>query len=62
MYVSADLNGSCIVDLADVVRMAGEWVETGGVSADLYPDGVVNLKDYTLLVNSWLEKELWPPQ
>lgn len=59
---AADLNGNCIVDLADVGQMVGEWVGTVGISADLYPDDIVNLRDYALLVNNWLEKELWPPQ
>lgn len=58
----ADFSGNCIVDIADIQIMAGEWLESADVIADLYPDNKVDFKDYALLVDSWSEKKLWPAQ
>ena len=58
----ADLSGNCIVDLADVEIMAGQWLQSGENAADIYEDSIVNLKDFAVLANSWLDEQLWPPE
>jgi len=58
----ADLSDNCIVDLADVEIMAGQWLQSGENAADIYEDSIVNLKDFAVLANSWLDEQLWPPQ
>ncbi|GAH09239.1 unnamed protein product [marine sediment metagenome] len=58
----ADLSDNCIVDLADVEIMAGQWLQSGENTADIFEDSIVNLKDFAVLANSWLDEQLWPPQ
>jgi hypothetical protein len=58
---TADLSGNCVVDYADLVIMAGEWLGSGaGLVADLDRDGNVDLADYAKLADTWLEEVLWP--
>jgi len=58
---AADLSGNCVVDYADLVIMAGEWLGSGaGLAADLDRDGNVDLADYAKLADTWLEEVLWP--
>ncbi|UCG57143.1 MAG: hypothetical protein JSU70_20040 [Phycisphaerales bacterium] len=58
-----DLNDDCIVDYADLVIMAGEWLGSGaGLTADLDADDDVDFGDYADLADSWLDEALWPQQ
>jgi len=58
---AADLSGNCVVDYADLVIVAGEWLGSGaGLAADLDRDGNVDLADYAKLADMWLEEILWP--
>jgi len=57
-----DVSGDCVVDIADLEIMAGEWLDSDEIVADLYVDNKVNFKDYAVLVDSWLEMKLWPAE
>ena len=57
-----DISGDCVVDVADLEIMAGEWLNGGGSAADLYVDNKVDFKDYAVLMDNWLEIKLFPPQ
>ncbi|MHC4646366.1 MAG: hypothetical protein ACYTBJ_12770 [Planctomycetota bacterium] len=55
-----DLSGNCVVDLADIKIMAGEWLHNSNMVADLDLDSRVDFEDYALLADGWLEEILWP--
>jgi hypothetical protein len=58
---AVDLSGNCVVDYADLVIMAGEWLGSGAsLAADLDSDGNVDLADYAELADTWIEETLWP--
>jgi hypothetical protein len=60
--IPANFNGDCIVNIADLAVIAGQWQETGaGLSADLNADQSVDLADLILFADSWLEYENQSP-
>jgi predicted outer membrane repeat protein len=48
----ADLDGSGVVDVADLLMLLGQWNATGGV-ADLNGDGIVDVADLLVLLAAW---------
>jgi hypothetical protein len=57
----ADLSGNCVVDLADIEILAGEWLQSGaGLTADLDADADVDLADFAEIADGWHEQLLWP--
>ena len=57
----ADLSGNCVVDLADIEILAGQWLQSGpGITADLDADKDVDLGDFARIADAWLEELLWP--
>lgn len=55
-YVS-DLDGNCIVDIADLTMMADQWLSETGGTADLNKDGKVNLLDYVIFLQEWYAQQ-----
>jgi hypothetical protein len=57
----ADLSSNCVVDLADIEILAGEWLQSGaGLTADLDTDADVDLADFAEIADAWHEQQLWP--
>lgn len=51
---AADLDGSGIVDVVDLLLLLGSWGTTAGFSdADLNFDGLVDVTDLLVLLNAW---------
>ena len=48
----ADVNGDGIVNIQDLVLVAGQFGETGKNSADVNGDGVVNIQDLVLVAGA----------
>jgi hypothetical protein len=60
-FAAVDLKGDCIIDIADLGIMSGQWLDEGSASGDLYKDSTVDFKDYAILADRWLETEgMWP--
>jgi len=58
---AADLNSDCVVDMADVEIMAGDWLTVDpALAADLNADSSVDFRDYAALADQWLNEQLWP--
>ncbi len=58
---AADLSNDCVVDIADLRAVGGQWLHTGsGLQADLDGDEKVGFKDYCLLAGGWLDEAFWP--
>jgi len=58
---AADLNSDCVVDMADVEIMAGDWLAVDpALAADLNADSSVDFNDYAALADQWLDEQLWP--
>ncbi len=51
---AGDLDGDCIVSVADAARFAGEWLLSGMLPADLDGQGTVDNEDFSLLASNWL--------
>ena len=51
----ADVNGDGIVNIQDLVLIAGQFGETGKNSADVNGDGVVNIQDLVLVAGAFGE-------
>ena len=51
----ADVNGDGIVNIQDLVLVAGQFGETGKNSADVNGDGVVNIQDLVLVAGAFGE-------
>lgn len=52
---TADLNGDCAVDGADLGELLGAWGKAPNSHADLNDDGVVNGADLGMLLGEWNE-------
>ncbi len=54
LVVSADLDGSEIVDSLDLLIMADNWLSEGQwLIADINEDGIVDLQDFIILAEVW---------
>ncbi len=56
--VPGDLNNSGKVDLADLIILSGQWLQSGDLSGDIYPepgDQQVNLEDLAVLASHWMK-------
>ncbi|HOK65656.1 MAG TPA: cellulase N-terminal Ig-like domain-containing protein [Anaerohalosphaeraceae bacterium] len=54
--VPGDFEPDGDVDIADLVILAGEWLQTENLSADIYPaggDGVVDFQDFSEFARYW---------
>ena len=54
-HPAADVNGDGIVNIQDLVLVAGQFGETGKNSADVNGDGVVNIQDLVLVAGAFGE-------
>jgi hypothetical protein len=52
-FVSADLTGDLLVNLADLSTFTAAYVNTYSACADMFFDGVMNLSDLSLFANSY---------
>ena len=58
--IKGDINTDCVVDFADFVTIAGQWLASGCIfpewcfGADLDGNGEVNFEDFLLFGQDWL--------
>ena len=58
---TADFDGNCVVNFADLKIMAGAWLDSGALlTSDLDGNGDVDLGDFSTLAENWLDELLWP--
>jgi hypothetical protein len=50
---TGDVNGDCLVNVADLLAVIASWGPCGGCSADVNNDGVVNVTDLLLVIQNW---------
>jgi hypothetical protein len=55
--LTADFDGSFLVDANDLEVLCGQWLDSVAVGAmgDLFEDGIINFKDIAILGRQWLE-------
>ena len=55
IFETADLNSDTLVDDADMMILAGQWLEeASGLAGDINNDGVVDLLDFAVMAGQWL--------
>jgi hypothetical protein len=53
-FAPGDVDFSKVVDISDLLLMAGQWLQTGpALCPDINADGVVDLEDSALLIGHW---------
>ena len=58
--LTADLDGDCRVNPADLAILSDDWVDPAGLSADIDGDGDINLIDFSRLAKQWLQSVTIP--
>ncbi len=48
-----DIGGDCIVEMADMVQLAADWLDDTNAAADLNGDSIVSMIEVSLLAQSW---------